>query len=128
MTTYRVTAERGSRGGWVFQCVEFPGAISEARRLADVHRLMPEAIAFVAEVPEGEVEIDLRPEVGDWIFDTLDKAREDQAHAEELSRSAAADTRKVAAALVRDGISMRDVGTILGVSHQRVAQLAAGAE
>lgn len=62
MSHYTVTAERGSSNVWVFQCREFPGAISEGKTLASAYDLMPEAIAFVAEVDEASVEIDLVPD------------------------------------------------------------------
>lgn len=48
MTTYTVTAERGRDPRmWVFQCAEFPGAISQSRRLADARVLIREVISFV---------------------------------------------------------------------------------
>lgn len=56
---YTVRAERGAGPVWVFQCVEFPGALSEGRRLIDAYRLMPEAIAFVAGVDESDVQVEL---------------------------------------------------------------------
>ncbi len=58
---YTVTAERGAGRVWVFQCCEDPGAILESRRLGDVFRLMPEAIAYVGDVDEEAVEIELVP-------------------------------------------------------------------
>lgn len=54
---YTVTAERGTGEVWVFQCVEYPGAISQARSLSAAPGLMREAIAFVAEVDPDEVDV-----------------------------------------------------------------------
>lgn len=62
VTRYTVTAERGT-GRWVLQCVEHPGALSEVTRLDQAAEAMREAIAFVAEVEAGDVEIELQPRV-----------------------------------------------------------------
>lgn len=60
MTTYTVTAERGADPSvWVLQCVEHPGAVSQTRDLADAPELMREAIAWVAGVDEGDVEVEV---------------------------------------------------------------------
>ena len=58
VTLYTVTAERDS-SLWMFQCVEFPGALSNGEHLDDVFDVMPEAISFVADVPEESVRIRL---------------------------------------------------------------------
>lgn len=60
MTRYTVTAERGQGDDmWVFQCVEAPGAISESTQLEDAGELMREAIGFVEDVAEGDVDVHL---------------------------------------------------------------------
>lgn len=56
---YTATADRGAGPLWALQCVEHPGAVSETRDLADAQRLMRLAIAFVAEVPEADVDVKL---------------------------------------------------------------------
>lgn len=46
-----------------------------------------------------------------------------RARAEELQAEVSAQTRDLAGRLVGSGLTMRDVGQLLGLSHQRVAQL-----
>jgi hypothetical protein len=43
--------------------------------------------------------------------------------ADEMSKSASELLRATVAELARRGMTTRDIGTILGISHQRVAQL-----
>lgn len=61
MTTYRVSASRVSADPaddyWLLQCLEHPGAISETRDLGEAPELMREAISWVAQVPEEEVDV-----------------------------------------------------------------------
>lgn len=71
---YTVTAEHGTGPVWVFQCKEHPGAISESRRLGDGFRLMPEAIAYVADVDEDDVEITLVPVLPKSVADQVQHA------------------------------------------------------
>jgi len=59
--TCRVTARRGT-GHWVFQCSEYPRAVSRGISLADAYDVMPAAIAAVAGLPAASVQINLVPE------------------------------------------------------------------
>lgn len=70
--TYIVTAGRGRGGEWVFQCVEFPRAVSRGRSLAAAYESMPAEIAARAGVNPASVEIDLVP---DCTVVPLDEAR-----------------------------------------------------
>jgi len=48
------------------------------------------------------------------------------AAADEASRAALAARREIAELLRAEGLPLRDVGVLIGVSHQRVSQLLAG--
>lgn len=122
MTTYTVTAERGRRW-WLLQCVEHPGAISEVIRLDQAADAMREAIAFVAEVDPATVEVDLRPVVPTAVTEHVQAAAHYREQAHGANRSAAQESRAAARALRDSGLSVRDVGTVLGISHQRAHQL-----
>lgn len=122
VTRYTVTAERGRRW-WVLQCVEHPGAISEVARLDQARDAMREVIAFVAQVDPAEVEIDLRPTVPDEVGAHVRTAARLREEAHRANREAAAESRAAARVLREAGLSVRDVGTVLGVSHQRAHQL-----
>ena len=122
VTRYTVEAERG-RLRWTLQAVEAPGAISAVDSLKDAAVYMREAIAFVTGEPEDLIEIDLVPLLSDSTRAHLVRERELRAQAEAANAAAAAERRAAARELRDSGLSLRDVGTILGVSHQRAAQL-----
>lgn len=123
MTRYTVTAERGKGPVWVFQSQEFPGAISQARRLSDGRRLMREAIAFVAEVDEDSIEIVLVPALPEGLADEVSAAREAVQALRQQQREAAALSRRAARRLHDAGLTGADTAVVLGVSPQRVSQL-----
>lgn len=122
---YTVTAERGRSGVWVLQCVEVPGAISEARSLSSAPDLMREAIAFVADVDESDVEIVLDPVLPERVAAEAAEARRAVAELAEVQRRTAELSRAAVRDMVNAGLSGRDVSVVLDISPQRVSQLLA---
>lgn len=124
MTTFTVTAERGTDPKvWVLQCAEWPGAISQTRRLSEAPRLMRETIAWVSGVDEADVQIQLRPVLPEGLFAEVEAARQAVAALAEQQRQTAALSRAAAAHLIEAGLSGADTANVLGVSPQRVSQL-----
>ena len=122
MTRYTVTAQRSGRW-WALQCVEVPGALSQVARLDQAPDAMREAIAFVAEVDLATIDVEVLPELPIAV-DVHRRAAARLRDESDVARSAAAiEIRPAARALADEGLSMRDIGTVLGVSHQRAHQL-----
>ena len=120
--TFTVTAERGSRR-WVLQCVEHPGAISEVTRLDEAADTIREAIAFVAQVPEESFDVDVQADIpADAVEHALNAKRLRESSLRDQTRSAE-EYRRAALILSEKGLSLRDIGRILGVSFQRAHQL-----
>ncbi len=122
MTTYTATARKDGRW-WVIQCAEFPGAISQVRRLdqaPDIHR---EAIAFVADVPIEDVEVTVTPVVPSAVQETINRGNDLRVAASEQARQATANLQSAARELHNSGWSMRDIAVVLHISHQRVQQM-----
>jgi CO/xanthine dehydrogenase Mo-binding subunit len=120
--TYTATARRDGRW-WVVQCDQHPSALSQVARLdqaADVHR---EAIAFVTGVPEDEVEVEVRPMLDSELSSELDQAAQLAEQAKRAEEQAGAKRRRVARRLAKSGMTVRDVGAVMGVSYQRAHQL-----
>lgn len=126
MTRYTATARR-TDGWWIVQCDQHPGALSQVKRLdqaAEEHR---EAIAFVAGVPVVEVDVEVRPALSSDLADELERASDLAASARRDEEAAGQKRREVARKLAEDGLTVRDIGAVLGVSYQRAHQLVSGA-
>lgn len=118
--TVRVTAERGN-GVWVLESSN--GAVSQVRSLSQVEDEMREAVAYLAGVPASEVTIEvdvITPEAYQVAARQAEKLRADVAVAQERLAEA---QRAAARALIGAGLTYRDAGAVMGISHQRVAQL-----
>lgn len=125
---YTVSAERGRDPRvWVLQCVEVPGAISETRRLTEAPDLMREAIAFVAEVDESDVEVDISPVLPSHVTQQIGQARGAIRNLAVVQADTARQSREAVAALLAIGLTGADTAAVLGISPQRVSQLRADA-
>lgn len=122
VSEYTATAQRAG-GWWMVQCDQQPGALSQVRRLdkaADEHR---EAIAFVTGEPVDQVKVAVVARLEPAVEDELATVRQ---LADTAARAAnkAADQRAALARRLHDqGLTVRDIGQIMGLSYQRAGQL-----
>ncbi|MBT1623468.1 hypothetical protein KK101_12290 [Curtobacterium flaccumfaciens pv. oortii] len=121
-TTYRATAYR--EGRW--WAIEIPaaGAVTQARRVADVEWMARECVALTLDVPEHDVAIDVEfvlPDDAraDWETSRAlaEQARQDGAEAARLARNVVTRMRA-------EGYTYAEMASVLGLSAQRVHQLA----
>jgi DNA-binding NarL/FixJ family response regulator len=108
---------------WVVQNDQHPGAISQVKRLdlaADAQR---EAIAFVAGIDQVDVVVVIRAELEPALARSLEEATALRAEAEVKEARALSLRRAIALSLKDDGMTLRDIAVVLGVSYQRVHQL-----
>lgn len=124
--TYTVEATRNG-SWWSLQCREVPGALSQSRSLAEAKKIMPEAIAFVADVPETAVEVTVVPIVPSAAQEHLQEAARLREIVATANSQAASESRQAAEELRKLGMTVRDIGETLGVSYQRASQLLASA-
>lgn len=123
--TYTVLAERDEAGWWAVRIPELPGVLTQARRLDQVEAFAREAIDLaisVGHAPKGKYAIDVDAHVP-GLDDDLAVVRAIRADAERAQAEAAERTRVIARRLADKGLTVRDIGAALGVSHQRAAQL-----
>jgi predicted RNase H-like HicB family nuclease len=124
--TYTVVAER-DRAWWVITVPELRGVFSQARRLSQVEPMARDAISLLLDVDQDSFDLLVRegldPEAERVVADAI-RARED---AVAQQRVAATKSREAVRALERLGLPQRDIGRLLGLSHQRVAQLLSSA-
>ena len=122
---YRVRAIR-SGSWWAITVPELPGVFSQAKRLDQVETMAREAVAMMLDVDIDQIskiEVDIVPPAcAAALIGTMHDAL---ATAREATDAAALARREAARVLRADGLPMRDVGRLLGLSHQRVSQILA---
>jgi predicted RNase H-like HicB family nuclease len=110
---------------WVVELVEEPRVHSFGRTLEKAQRMILDAAALWYDVDVRELHLVPIYEVGaptsniEWTLD----ARRAAAKAELIANAA---TQRTVGELIDSGLSLRDVATMFGLSHQRVHQLATG--
>jgi hypothetical protein len=126
MTTYDVHVSREG-DQWLADVPELEGTQTYASNLTALDRYVREIIVLAVDLPaSAAADLALR-----WSYDLGDQlvqqANALRAEREELAvkeRQLEQATRELATKLTRDlGLSVRDAGPLLGISHQRVSQL-----
>lgn len=120
--TYEAIAIR-SGGWWAIEVPQVRGVHSQARRLDQAEDIAREAIALMLEVPEDSFDVELKPELAGPAADDLSAALAARGLVERAQADARASTIRAAQRLHVDGLPVRDIGALLGLSHQRVAKL-----
>ncbi|WP_136314237.1 hypothetical protein [Actinomyces procaprae] len=120
--TFVLKAERGIGNWWVLEVPEV-GAVSQVRRLDQARDEMREAVAYLAGIPESEVDFDVQTTLPADYVEHMAEARRLREQADAATRRAADESRAAARVLREGGLTLREVGMLMGVSHQRVAQL-----
>jgi DNA-directed RNA polymerase specialized sigma subunit len=122
MRTVKATAERGKKDWWVLEAPE-AGAVSQCRRLSQADEEIREAIAYQLGIPEDSFDIELDVRLPKAYRDALVEAQHLQDEADHALSAAAAARRRAVHALADANLSVRDIGQVMGISHQRASQL-----
>ena len=120
--SYKVTAQRDGRW-WFVRVPEVPGAITQARRLDQVEAMAREVVSLLREVEPDSFHLDVHAVLPDEVRTELDRARELQRDAARTQAEAASLVRAAARKLRAQGLTVADLGAVLGVSVQRASQL-----
>lgn len=115
-------AERGS-GWWVVEVPEIDGLLTRAKSLAQVPAMVKDAAALITGEPEDSFEVEVIPVVAEEVREHLEAARQLFEESDKAKHSAAEQSRLAARELAASGLTVRDIGAVLGVSHQRAHQL-----
>lgn len=124
MTAYEATMVRD--GKWWMVSIPSIDGLTQARRLSEAKEMAREHIAASENVPLNDVTVNLRYAPIGGIEDVTNRITsiaEARARAAELERAATQQATELARALTAADIPLRDIGAMLGVSHQRAHQL-----
>ncbi len=126
-SSYTVRYERDEEGWWVAQVREAPAAITQGRTIAEARRRIREALGLAL----GDDAAAQRAKLVDAVKlpvearRALRQARAARARLAHESKKAQVSTAKAVRALLTDmHLSVRDAGDLIGISPQRVHQLA----
>ncbi|MDX6738188.1 hypothetical protein [Actinocorallia sp. A-T 12471] len=122
MRDYTVRALRWERG-WELH-IDGVG-VTQVHRLTEAEAAARDYIALELDVPADAFSVLIVPSVGDGLDEEMRAAREATAAAQSAAAEAARSTRTVAYKLKREGLTGKEIATILHVSPQRVSQLLA---
>ena len=122
-----LTVARRVRGWWAVEVPALPGVFTQARNLDQVEGMARDAISVFLDVPVASVAVTVQCIPPAEARAEVEQALALRAEAERAQAAASASLRRAVAALAVAGLTNRDAGRLLEVSHQRIAQLA-GAE
>lgn len=116
---YTATCVR-SGDWWAITVPQIKGVFSQARRLDQVESMAREAIALMLDVAPDSFDVEIQPDLPQEVS----RARKARTALREAEKSADQATTAAARTLLARGYTVRDVGALLGISPQRVSQLA----
>lgn len=121
MKTYHADASRGERY-WLIHIPEI-NQWTQARNLGEVIPMARELIAVLLDMPTEAFDVEMALTLPAEVRKHLDRATEQRNTAARAQSEAANEYRAAARALKAQGITVRDIGKALNISHQRVQQL-----
>ena len=120
MASYRATVTRDCRF-WLV-CVDGVGS-TQARHLRELDAMAKDLIVVMTGNNEEDIVVDYDIRLPDDVAEHLRRSEELRATSAEAQAAAAAEIRSAARQLHEQGVALRYVGKVLGVSHQRAHQL-----
>ena len=121
-TIYTVTATRAGEW-WGLEVPGLPEAATRARRLDQAEAAARAAIALLLDVPADSFGVEVEPELEGPSGELLHVARIARERAELAQEEARATTIVAVQTFAGQGMTVRDIGRLIGVSHQQAAKL-----
>lgn len=122
-TTYKATATR--EGRWWIVTVSELDAVTQARNVAEIDVMARGLVAALLDVEEDSVNVDVELRLPEGLQADLDESRRLRAEAAAAASRAADSSRGLVHALIQvEHMTQSDAAAVLGISQQRVQQLA----
>lgn len=112
-----------SEGWWAVEVPEIRGLHTQARRLDQVEHMVLDAASLLTDRPESDFEVELAVDLPTPTANMVRRRAKAAQDAKEAQEFASSLSREAAARLAADGLTTRDIGTMLGMTHQRAGQL-----
>ncbi|KFI51711.1 hypothetical protein [Bifidobacterium biavatii] len=121
MHIYKVNVTR-DEDAWM---VEVPAIhrVTQALNLKEVDTMAKDLINIMTEEPVDTLQLDVHVQLPETVEAHMAESKRQRELADESSRKAAAESRLAAKTLHGMGVTLRDIGTMLGISYQRAHQL-----
>jgi len=121
--TYKALVTREDRW-WMVHVPEI-GGLTQARRLSEAKSMARSLVAITLDIPPDSFEVDVEVEkVGTVkVAERTARLRATRETATRLEREVQTDAESLARDLANEGLPLRDIGDILGISYQRAHQL-----
>ncbi|HLN17175.1 MAG TPA: hypothetical protein VK277_10555 [Acidimicrobiales bacterium] len=113
--------------GWWIVAVPQLGLTTQARHLRDTDRMAKSIISLHLDISPDHVDVRRSNIVGlpQRVADAVEEANAARGRLSDAQETSGEATRRAAREMVRAGVPLRDAGYLLGLSHQRIAQLVA---
>lgn len=124
---YKVSASRSSDWRAIEVVSGLPEnvlGVGQTRRLDKVPRVARRLISELLELDANDIKVEVSVSMPDSLEAAVDRARQATVTEAEARAAAARARREAATALLDAKLTMREAGQVLGVSHQRIKQLA----
>ena len=123
---YRATAER-DQNWWILRVPEI-NSVTQARRLDQTEFMVRDLIYAVTDEAPDTFDVEITPALEPELSEVLESAVEARGRAASAQEEAADRTKRAAVELHAAGLTVRDVGALLGLTHQRAHQLIVAAD
>jgi predicted RNase H-like HicB family nuclease len=122
----KLTAKAERTGNWwAIEVPEVPGLFTQVKRLDQVEAMVRDAAAALTGELEESFDVDVQPQIPESVAELIDHAKQLTEEAGKVQRNASLETKKAAALMKEDGMTVRDIGVVMGVSYQRISQILA---
>lgn len=111
-------------GWWVITVPGIRGLHTQVRRLDQVEAMVKDAAALLFEQPEESFTVTVVPQLAPDSLAAVEAVKRSRRELKAVEAKAARDNRTAVAKLRNLGLTVRDIGTILGVSPQRAHRIA----